>query len=217
MALPAFFDPLVTAPRWQQVLLGLMGVAIIVVGGYFLLISPLEAKVNALQAQHASLEKELTQARVAAADVARARREIAELERQLAVMKDRLPNEKEMPTLFRALTDGAYQAGLAVSLFQPKDGKIHDYYVEIPITISAEGGYHQVGEFFEKVAGLPRVVTVAEMKMTGQAKARTVLRADVTLATYQYRPVGSPPAPKPGQPAPPAQQPAPPPPPGAHR
>jgi type IV pilus assembly protein PilO len=205
MAMPAFFDPIVNAPRWQQVLLGLMGGAVIVLGGYFLLLSPLETRVNTLQAQQASLEKELTQARVAAADVARTRREVAELERQLAVMKDRLPNEKEMPTLFRSLTDGAFQAGLAVSLFQPKDGKIHDYYVEIPITISAEGGYHQVGEFFEKVAGLPRVVTVAELKMTGLAKARNSLRADLTLATYQYRPVGSPPVPQPGQPG---QQPA---------
>ena len=205
MAMPAFFDPIVNAPRWQQILLGLMGLALIVLGGYFLLISPLETRVNTLYAQQASLEKELTQARVAAADVVRARREVAELERQLAVMKDRLPGEKEMTTLFRSLTDGAFQAGLAVSLFQPREGKIHDYYVEIPITITAEGGYHQVGEFFEKVAGLPRVVTVAELKMTGMAKSRSSLRADLILATYQYRPVGSPPAPKPGQPG---QQPA---------
>jgi type IV pilus assembly protein PilO len=200
MAMPAFFDPIVSAPRWQQVLLGLMGLTIIVLGAYFLLISPLETRVNTLYAQQASLERELTQARVAAADVARARREVAELDRQLAAMKERLPGDKEMPTLFRSLTDGAFQAGLAVSLFQPREGKIHDYYVEIPITITAEGGYHQVGEFFEKVAGLPRVVTVAELKMTGLARSRNSLRADLTLATYQYRPVGSPPAPKPGQP-----------------
>jgi type IV pilus assembly protein PilO len=200
VALPAIFAPIATAPRWQQVLLGLLGLAIIVLGGFFLLVSPLEARVNTLRAQQVALERELTQARAAAADVARARREAADLERQLTVMKDRLPNQKEMPTLFRALTDGAFQSGLSVSLFQPKEGKIHDYYVEIPITVTAEGGYHEVGEFFERVAGLPRVVTVAELKMSGLAKSRNSLRADLTLATYQYRPIGSPPAPKPGQP-----------------
>ena len=115
-------------------------------------------------------------------------------------MKERLPGEKDLPPLFRTVTDAAYQSGLQVSLFQPKEGRIHDYYVEIPITLAAEGGYHQLGEFFERVAGFPRVVTVQEMKMAGISKSRNPLKADLVLATYQYRPVGSPPAPKPGQP-----------------
>ena len=199
MALPTFFDPLVNAPRWQKLALGLMGLAVVGAGGYFLLLSPLETKVNTLRAQHQSVHRELQEARVAAADVARFRREAAELERRLEVMKTRLPTEREMPPLFRTLTDSAFQSGLLVSLFQPKDGKVHDYYVEIPIVISAEGGYHQLGRFFEKVAALPRVVTVDELKVTGLSKARKPVRVDVTLATYTYRPVGAPPAPKSGQ------------------
>lgn len=199
MALPAFFDPIVNAPRWQKVALGLIGLAVIGAGGYFLLLSPLEMRVNTLRAQHATLQRELMEARTAAADVARSRREAAELERKLEAMKERLPTEKEMPPLFRTLTDAAYQAGLFVSLFQPREGKVRDYYVQIPITITAEGGYHQLGTFFERVANLSRVVTVEELKVTGLAKAKTPMRADLTLATYTYRPLGSPPAPKAGQ------------------
>lgn len=199
MALPAFFDPLVNAPRWQKVALGLMGLAVIGAGGYFLLLSPLETRVNILRAQHASLQRELLEARTAAADVARSRREAADLERRIDVMKERLPSEKEMPPLFRTLTDAAYQAGLFVSLFQPREGKVRDFYVQIPITITAEGGYHQLGAFFERVAGLARVVTVEELKVSGLSKSRNPMRADLTLATYTYRPVGSPPAPKAGQ------------------
>src|SRR2546427_162389 len=112
MALPAFFDPIVNAPRWQKFALGIFGLVILAAGSYFLVLSPLEIKV----------------------------------------------------------------------------------------TVAAEGGYHQLGEFFERVAGFPRVVTVQEMRMAGISKSRNPLKADLVLATYQYRPVGSPPAPKPGQP-----------------
>jgi type IV pilus assembly protein PilO len=199
MALRGLFEPLINAPRWQKLALGLMGLAIVGAGGYFLVLSPLEIRVNTLRAQHQSLQRELLEARAAAADVARFRREAAELERRLDVMKDRLPTDKEMPLLFRTLTDSAFQSGLLVSLFQPKDGKVHDYYVEIPIAISAEGGYHQLGEFFERVAALTRVVTVEELKVTGLTKARKPVRVDVTLATYTYRPLGAPPAPRSGQ------------------
>ena len=200
MALPAFFDPIINAPRWQKLALGGFGLLILGAGSYFLVLSPLEIRVNGLRAQRATVQRELTEARAAAADLARTRREIAELQTRLDTMKERLPGDKDIPPLFRTLTDAAYQSGLQVSLFQPKEGRIHDYYVEIPITLAAEGGYHQLGEFFERVANIPRVVTVQEMKMAGLPKSRNPLRADLVLATYQYRPIGSPPAPKPGQP-----------------
>jgi type IV pilus assembly protein PilO len=200
MALPAFFDPIVNAPRWQKFALGIFGLVILAAGSYFLVLSPLEITVNALRAQRSTVQRELLEARAAAADLARVRLEIAALQARLDTMKERLPGEKDLPPLFRTVTDAAYQAGLQVSLFQPKEGRIHDYYVEIPITLAAEGGYHQLGDFFERVAGFPRVVTVQEMKMAGISKSRNPLRADLVLATYQYRPVGSPPAPKPGQP-----------------
>ncbi len=200
MALPAVFEPLAAAPRWQRALLGLLGLVVLTALAYFLVLSPLQLRVDALQARRLALETELIQARAAAADVARARREAADLEQQIAVLKERLPGEKDMPPLFRALTDAAFQSGLAVSLFQPREGRTHDYYVEYPIAMTAEGGYHQLGEFFERIAGLPRVVNVQELKATGLPRSKNSLRADLTLATYTYRPVGSPPAPKPGQP-----------------
>jgi type IV pilus assembly protein PilO len=196
MALPAFFDPIVNAARWQKLVLAAMGLALIVGGLYYLVLSPLEIRVGTLQAQASAVQKELLAARATAADLTRMRREIAELERTLDVMKERLPTEKEMPALFRKLTDAAFQVGLGVSLFQPREGRVRDFFVEYPITLTAEGGYHQLGEFFERVASLPRVVTVSELKMSGLANSKSSLRADVTLATYTYRPVGSPPAPK---------------------
>ena len=83
-------------------------------------------------------------------------------------------------------------AGLGVSLFQPREPKPKDYVFEIPITVTAEGGYHQLGEFFERVAGLERVVKVAEMKLIGLTKTRSALRAELTLATYMYRDASAP-------------------------
>lgn len=200
MGLPAFFDPIVVAPRWQKVVLGLLGLTLLLAGTYFLLLSPLQADVSSLRGKNAALQSELSEARVAVADLARARREAADLERQLDGLKERLPGDKDIPPLFRSLTDAAFQSGLSVALFQPREGKIHDYYVELPLAMTAEGGYHDLGVFFARVAALPRVVTIDEIKVTGLGKSKGSLRTELTLATYQYRPLGSPPAPKPGQP-----------------
>ena len=196
MALPAFFDPIVNAPKPQKIVLGVMGVVTIVAAAYFLVLSPLELKVSHLRTQNESLQRELAQSRAIAADLPRFRNEVAELEAKVSTLKDKLPTDREMPTFYRSMSDAGIQAGLGVSLFQPRDGVIKDYYVEVPITVNAEGSYHQFGDFLERVARLPRVVSVREMKLSAQNKPRNPMRADITLVTYTYRPVGSPPAPK---------------------
>jgi type IV pilus assembly protein PilO len=196
MALPGFLDPIVAAPKWQKIVFGLLGLGVIGGVAYFVLLSPVEGRIAQLSTQRAALQRELVDARRNVADIARFRHEIAELEKRIDLVKEKLPTEKEMPGLYRTLSEAAYQAGLGVALFQPREPKVQDYYSEVPIVVSAEGGYHQVGEFLEKMAGMSRVVNLTDWKLTGHAKGKGSLRADLILATYMYRPVGSPPAPK---------------------
>ncbi|HEY7366215.1 MAG TPA: type 4a pilus biogenesis protein PilO [Methylomirabilota bacterium] len=201
MTLPPFLDPIVTAPRWQKALLGAIGVVALIGAAYVFLISPIEERIGALATERASLQRELVDSRRIVADLERFRREIAELEQQIDVAKEKLPTEKDIPPLYRTLSDAAFQSGLGVALFQPRDLKINEYFTEIPIAVNVEGGYHQLGEFFERVAGLPRVVNVVEWKLSGLQKGDAVfVKGDLILATYMYRAVGAPAPAKPGTP-----------------
>jgi type IV pilus assembly protein PilO len=173
MALPAFLDPIVNAPKPQKIVLGVFGLVVICAASYFLLLSPLDARLVQLRAQNASLGEEVVKSRAMVADLARTRREMAELEARIAILKDRLPTERELPTLYRSLNDAGSQA-------------------EIPIAVNAEGSYHQLGEFLERLARLPRVVTLREMRLASTNRSGRAVRAELTLATYQYRPVGAP-------------------------
>src|SRR5467141_1362670 len=195
VAMPPFLQSFVDGPKLPKVILGVLGLVVIVGGGWFLLLSPVQLEVTALEARRQQLATEL----------ALARSQVTELQAKLDSLKAKLPTEKETPALYRAVSEAAQGSGLGVSLFQPREPKPKDYVAEIPITITAEGGYHQLGLFFEKVAGLERVVKAGEMKLTGLVKGRSALRAELTLATYMYR--DAPPA-KPGAPAPAAPKPA---------
>jgi type IV pilus assembly protein PilO len=201
MALPAPLQNFVDGPKLPKVVLGVLGLVALIALSYFLVISPILVRIDALVQRKTQLTAEVTQARAQVAEIERFRREIVELEKRLVLLQDRLPSEKETPTLYRALSSAAEQAGLGVSLFQPKDAKPKDVVNEIPITLSAEGSYHELAKFFERVAGLPRVVTVNDFKMSGLTKARNSMKADMTLATYMYRPSSAPAAAKPGSPA----------------
>jgi len=187
MALPAQLQSFIDGPKLPKVVLGLVGLVAIIAVGYFFLISPVQAQIAELTQRRGQVTAEVTQARAQVAEIERFRREIAELEKRLALLRDRLPSEKETPTLYRAVSTAAEQVGLGVSLFQPREPRPKDVVSEIPIVVTAEGSYHQLAKFFERVAALPRVVNVNDFKMTGQPKAKNSMKADLTLATYMYR------------------------------
>ena len=154
MALPPIFDPIVNAPRSQKLVVGIMGAIVIAAAAYFLLLAPAEAAGRpSSRAQPSSLQSEITRsARIVADSQVPPRGRGA---RGAASTRSRTgcPGEGD-PDLYRTVSDAATASGLAVSLFQPRPPVVRDYYSEIPIAVNAEAGYHQVGEFFERVAKL---------------------------------------------------------------
>jgi type IV pilus assembly protein PilO len=198
MALPAFFDPIVNLPRAQKLLVGAVGIVAIVVAAWMLLLSPVRERITKLEGDLQGLEREIAQNQAILAQLELARRQAEDIEQRLALLTQKLPTAKEMPPLYRSVSDAAFQAGLQVSLFQPREPRIHDFYSEIPITVNAQGRYHDLAHFLDRLNDLPRLVAVGDWKLSGVEKSKLPVRAELTLATFSYRPVGSPPAPKPG-------------------
>src|SRR5256885_1940404 len=58
MVLPPIFDPIVNAPKPQKIVLGVLGLATIVAAAYFLVLSPLEIKVDQLRTQNEAKDPE---------------------------------------------------------------------------------------------------------------------------------------------------------------
>ena len=209
------FETITQAPRPQKIIFGVVILVVLLAGGYYFLLSPKMVEVDGLRQQRAAKETEMLQSRALAASLARFKQEAEALRAKLETAKERLPSEKEIPGLYRQVSDLAYQAGMAVSLFQPREPATKDVYQEVPISVSAEAGYHQLGTFLDRIARLQRIVNLTDMKITGISRPTGTIRADLTLATYVFRPEGVPPPTAPG--ARPGARPPVPPPPGGRR
>src|SRR3989442_14722920 len=125
MALPPIFDPIVNAAKPRKIVAGVMGLLIIGAAGYFLLLAPVQAQVAQLRAQLDSLQHEVARSRAIVADLLKYRREAAELEARLNALKEKLPGEREIPTLYRALSDAAAAAGVRGSAVPPPGPVVH--------------------------------------------------------------------------------------------
>jgi len=194
-------DPIVNAPRPQKLIFGAMVLVIVGALGYFFLISGSRAERDALLEENDVRRAEVLKAKADEANL-RPFRALAEaLRKRLDTAKERLPSEREIPQVYRQVSDLATQSGLGVSLFQPKPAEDRDVLSEVPIVVTAESTYHQLGAFLERVGKMPRIVSLGDFRLVGIDRPTGTVRAEMTLATYTFRPEGAPPPPaKPGAP-----------------
>jgi len=206
----AILDPIVNAPRQQKLIFGTMALVIVGGLGYFLLISGARVDRDTLFQENEVRRAEVVKAKADEANL-RPFRALAEaLRKRLDAAKERLPQEREIPQVYRQVSDLASQSGLGVSLFQPKKPEDREVLTEVPIAVTAEGTYHQMGAFLQRVGEMPRIVSLGEFRMLGIDRSPGTVRAELTLATYVFRPEGAPPPPaKPGTPGAPPAPPAP--------
>lgn len=97
---------------------------------------------------------------------------VRKLQEVLAVMREKLPPEKEVSGLLLQIQNEVNKSGLVLKLWRPDKRKPHPsgLYEEIPITVTIIGGYHNLGVFLDRVAKLPRIVNIQNIKMDGAKK-----------------------------------------------
>jgi type IV pilus assembly protein PilO len=198
-------DPIVNAPRQQKLIFGVMLLVIVGALGYFFLISGARAERDGLLEENEVRRAEVLKARADEANLRPFRAQAEALRKRLEEAKERLPSERELPLVYRQVSDLATQSGLGVSLFQPKSPEERDVLTEVPIAVTAECTYHQLGSFLERVGKMTRIVSLGDFRLVGIDRPTGTVRAEMTLATYTFRAEGAPPPPaKPGAPGAPA-------------
>lgn len=117
-------------------------------------------KLTKLNDKQDSLESELYTQRMLARKLPRVSEEIERLEAKLKKALQELPDRKQIPDLLSAVSKLAKDAGLEVSLFEPRGENFRDFYAEVPVSVSVTGTYHQVATFFDEVGRLERIVNI---------------------------------------------------------
>ena len=55
--------------------------------------------------------------------------------------------------------------GLAIEAWTPQGEQFHDFYAKIPVEVTALGSWHEVGEFFRRVAEMKQIVNIEDVQM----------------------------------------------------
>lgn len=102
-----------------------------------------------------------------------------------------LPAEKEIPGLLEGLSSMAQRSGLNIQSITPYDivaiepkASQDVYYREMPLLVTAKGGYHQLGAFISDLALSNRFITIEDLNIQYDEKAPRMHNIRMLLKTY---------------------------------
>jgi type IV pilus assembly protein PilO len=192
------FEGLSRIPAKQKVFLaGLLSV-MLCAAYYYVFYKPAAAETVKLQGQLADLESKIKEQAVIARNLPSFRAEVGRLETQLSLLLDQLPNSAEIPTLLKNISDMGKESGLEFVKFTPRPEAAKQFYAEIPVNISVEGGFHDFAIFADKLGHLPRIVNLSDISFSQpKLQAPDRMRVGVTCSATTYRFLEQAPPPKP--------------------
>ena len=181
-----------TLPAYVKVILSLAPALLIVIGVVFLLILPKHKEINALEIKIAAQENEIAKNQAKAAKLPQLTLENEKLRKRLEELKLQLPEEKEITSLLKQVSDLCIRAGLKVSLWKPEAKRTHASGIvyEIPVKVELGGSYHSLGSFFSSLTKLNRIVNITDFKLTDPKpdKGIAVMKITFTATTFSSVP-----------------------------
>src|SRR6266581_5963086 len=158
------------------------GAALLTVALYFTMFkSQREANEVAQQALDSKMREN--------AELEAYRPKLAEIERQLASLKQQLdierrivPDEKEVDGFMKMMDAEAVKAGVELRRYTARPTATKDFYTELPFEMELDGPYYSMLNFFDHVGKLERIVNVS-----GLLVANTKKPSDAKVKhMYQY-------------------------------
>jgi type IV pilus assembly protein PilO len=168
---------------------GLKQWAVLLAGGA-LLTAALYFTVFKTQRQaNAQAEQELQAKLRENAELEAYRPKLAEIERQLASLKQQLeierrivPDQKEVDGFIKTLDAEAMKAGVELRRYTARPVNSKEYYSEVPFEVELDGPYYSMLNFFDRVGKLERIVNMSNL-LVATTKKPTDAKAK---HTYQY-------------------------------
>lgn len=158
----------------------------VVIAGYLLLLSDVQAGLEAEQAREPQLRQDFKNKLAQAVNPPELRKQKSQVEEYVTQLEKQLPGKAEIDSLLSDISSAGVGRGLQFELFRPGQVLVKDYYAELPIAVKVSGRYHDIGAFAADVSNLSRIVTLHNLVVLAPANPNSPLSMEATARTYRY-------------------------------
>lgn len=185
--LNVYFDKISKLRMIHRVII-FVGTIVLLLGLYIWFVHiPKAGEISTLKSNLDKLERDISLAKIRTKDLDKLEAELATAQEDLQFALKLLPSTSEIPSLLKNITKLGNDSNLEFLLFSPQRQVSKEFYVQIPVNIEVEGGYHDVALFFDRIGKLDRIVNIIDVNMVPVTEQSTTLRVRCVATTYRFK------------------------------
>lgn len=181
-------EQLAKLPKSAQYIISIVIGAAILAAGYFFIIKGQAKKFDSLEKKSGELQSQIQQGKEAAKKAELLAIQIEQIKKELEIVKTIIPEDPETGKLLRVFQNLARDLNLTFTTISPKKITPGDLYNQQAYDIEVRGGYHQLAQFFDKLAHLRRVVNVDNLSIKASTAKDAVIQSKFQAIIYTQNP-----------------------------
>lgn len=184
----ALTDSLNNISPLQKLIIFILILTTIIGGFIYFIYIPDNAEIAQISKEIESLDRDIEIHKTRVKRLAELKREMEEVQKELALKKDQLPPETEAVQLLKDAERLGNKVGLNIKLWRPGGRKVNPsgLYVELPVDVEFLGSYHEFGMFFDQISKFKQVVNVSNLKMGNAKQEKGKLVEPVTFVATAF-------------------------------
>lgn len=175
-------------PIYLKAIIAVLPAVIILVAGMVLFVSPQQKEIKDLDAKIDDQNNKIATGQAKAARLDTLKQENEKLLNRLNELKEQLPEEKEISSLLKQISDLSISAGLEIKSWKPGARKIHSSGIvsEIPVAVSAGGTYHDFAGFLSSLTKLNRIVNITDIKLGSPTPTKGMANLQISFTATTF-------------------------------
>jgi type IV pilus assembly protein PilO len=172
---------------WQAQIGAFVAVSVLAVGGFWnFYVTEVQADIDARQARLLALRADVDKGVATARRLPQFQADVSQLEARLENLRAVLPEEKDVADILHRVQGLATQSNLTIQRFTPQDPKQETMYASLPFRLKAEGTYHDLAFFFDRISKFPRIINVGDISIKAKQTAGSPasIEAECTAITF---------------------------------
>lgn len=113
--------------------------------------------------------------------------QLDELNTRYDYLLQQLPEQKELASMLAAVNEMGIENDLTFTRIDWGEKQTEEYLYRLPLNIELTGAYHDIGEFSEAIARLPRIISFHDVSWHRVSQESSTLHFRVRAYTYQFR------------------------------
>ncbi|MBY8316626.1 type 4a pilus biogenesis protein PilO [Vibrio fluvialis] len=181
-------DEIAEWPLLPQLAVLLLLVLALQGAGYWLYMLPKQDALEGLKQQEQTLKSTIRIKASKVATLPKLKVQLDELAERYDFLLRQLPVQKELASMLASANELGLENTLTFTRIDWGEKQNQEFLYRLPLNIELTGNYHNIGDFSEAIARLPRIINFDDVDWQRVSQESSTLHFRVRAYTYQFKP-----------------------------